>query len=50
MLKGHFLGVFGLKMAQFFMFFVIFSVLCLFSLRLKFLKVDEGFLRDKITC
>ena len=33
------------------MFFVIFfELFCLISLRLKFLKVDEGLLRDKIAC
>ena len=38
-------------MVQFFKFFVIFfSFFCLISRRLKFLKVDEGILRDKITC
>ena len=38
-------------MVQFFMFFVIFfEFFCLISLRLKVLKVDESFLRDKIAC
>ena len=38
-------------MVQFFMFFVnFFPVFCLISLRLKFLIVDEGLIRDKITC
>ena len=37
-------------MVQFFMFFVIFLVFRMISLRLKLLKVDEGFLRDRITC
>ena len=38
-------------MVQFFMFFATFlSFFCLISLRLKFLKVDEGILRDKIAC
>ena len=47
--KRSFLGVFGLKMLQFFMFFfVIFSVFGLISLRWKFLKVDEGLFRDKV--
>ena len=42
--KRSFLGVFVLKMVQFFMVFV--SI----SLRLKLLKVDEGLLRDQIAC
>ena len=29
--------------------FVIFFVFCLISLRLQFLKIDEGLLREKIT-
>ena len=37
-------------MLQFFMFFVIFLFSCLISLRLKFLKNDEGLFRGKITC
>ena len=41
--------VFGLKMVQFFIFFCVFKVFCLISLWLKFLNVDEGLLRDKIT-
>ena len=36
-----FLGVFWLKKVQFFVFYSI-------SLRLKFLKVDEGLLQEKI--
>ena len=47
--KRSFLGVFGLKMVQFFMFLSFFKVFWLICLRLKFLKVDEGLLRDKIT-
>ena len=35
-------------MVQFFMFFCDFLGFCLISLRLKFLKVDEGLLQDKI--
>ena len=36
-------------MVQIFMFFCeFFEFFCLISLRLKFLKVDEGLLRDKI--
>ena len=37
-------------MVQFFMLFAIFLCLCLISLRLKFLKIDEGRLLGKITC
>ena len=44
------LRVFELKMVQYFMFFVIFLVFCLISLRFKFLRIGEGLLRDKITC
>ena len=46
-----FLGVYGLKMVQFFMFFVtFFEFFSLISLRLKFSKVGESFLRDKNAC
>ena len=37
-------------MWQFFMFFVTFLSFCLISLVLKFLKNDEGLLREKFTC